>query len=78
MSHMLTKREYLFSGEGPTLGANGRTIGYEVLGLPLGEQAWIAEIHRSWQVLRATDGVQGHWTGQYRSADEAMAELVVL
>lgn len=74
MSHMLTKREYLFSREGPTLGANGKTIGYEVLGLPLGEQAWIAEIHRNWQVLRATN-VQGDWTGQYRSADEAMAEL---
>ncbi len=33
MSHMLTRREYLFSGEGPTLGANRKTIGYEVLGL---------------------------------------------
>ncbi len=78
MSHMLTKREYMFYGEGPTLGVNRRPIAYEVLGLPEGQKAWIADMDHRWQILRATDGVYGDWTGEYHSAHEAMAELVVL
>lgn len=29
----------------------------------------------TWQILRVTDGVQGHWTGAYKSAEDALATL---
>jgi len=49
---------------------------YSVEGLPLGEQAWIARIRaRCWQILRLINGVQGHWTGEYASAEEALNAL---
>lgn len=73
--NQLTKREYMFSREGPTFGVNRKPIAYEIIGMPAGQQAWIAEINYSWRILRAIDGVQSNWTGQYRSVDEAMAEL---
>jgi hypothetical protein len=28
-----------------------------------------------WQILRVRDDVQGEWTGDYRSAEEALASL---
>jgi hypothetical protein len=73
--NQLTKREYMFSRESPTFGVNRKPLAYEVFGLPAGQQAWIAEIDYSWRILRAIDGVYGEWSAQYRSADEAMAEL---
>jgi hypothetical protein len=25
-----------------------------------------------WQILRTHDGIQGHWTGEYNTAEEAL------
>lgn len=73
--NQLTKREYMFSREGPTFGVNRKPIAYEIFGLPSGQEAWIADINYSWQILRAIDGVYGDWSGEYRTVDDALAAL---
>jgi hypothetical protein len=72
---MLKLHEYMWYGEGPSLAENRRAIGFEVLGLPESQQAWIANDGHRWQVLRAKDGVQGHWSGRFGNADEALASI---
>lgn len=71
---MLTLREKMWRGEGSVLGVE--PIGFEVLGLPESQQAWIVDDSHSWQVLRATNGVQDDWSGQFKSAEEALGSLV--
>lgn len=39
------------------------------------EQAWTAEMDYRWQVLRVKKGVQGQWTGDYKTAQDALAAL---
>lgn len=50
---------------------------FPVRGLPDGEEAWIANFgshpHESWRILRAKNGVQSEWTGDYTSAEEALS-----
>ena len=53
---MLTLHEYIWAGQGPGLLQNRTAIGFEVVGLPPSQQAWIATDNHDWQVLRATDG----------------------
>jgi len=53
----------------------GDVFQYEVIGLPPGHQAWIAKMNHRWQVLRSSNGVQGHWTGDYGTAQEALRDL---
>lgn len=54
-----------------------RVIQYRVVaGLPPESQAWIAYFgHEGWRILREIHGVQGHWHGNYESAEEAIAAL---
>jgi hypothetical protein len=50
---------------------------YEVDGLPVGERALVGErasSHR-WEILRNKDGAKGEWTGDYKSAEDALAAL---
>jgi hypothetical protein len=35
------------------------------------EKTWIAKFGTSWRILRAKDGSQGVWAGDYKTADEA-------
>jgi uncharacterized protein DUF4062 len=65
----LTLHEYMWAGEGPGLAFNRRPIAWEVLGMHEAEQAWIANIHHAWQILRADNGVYGEWSGKFRSLD---------
>jgi hypothetical protein len=60
---------------GPTSSESDSVIQYKVLGLPTGEQAWIAEFDNHWQILRANKEGQGDWTGDYKTAEDALASL---
>jgi hypothetical protein len=75
---VLTLRPMTYFGKGPNLQRDHATQ-YEVQGLPPGERAWIANFgapnRQNWRVLRATEQVQSDWTGDYRSAEEALASL---
>jgi hypothetical protein len=66
------------SGEGRVYG-NGQVIQYRVVGLPRGDQAMIANFgapeRNEWKVLRVEDDAQGEWTGEYKSAEAALAEI---
>lgn len=72
-------RPIAHSGKGPDLSIDRRVIQYEVIGLPPGQQAWIADWRAggssSWKILRVVDGDQGEWEGAYPTADEALGVL---
>lgn len=70
----LTMRPIQFTGKGNKLTFD-RPFQYEVMGMPDGFSAWVAEIDRRWQILRTIDGEQGHWKGEYANAEEALAGL---
>ena len=64
------------SGKGPGVLDESKTVHlYEVSGLPLGEQAWIADMNGSWQISHTKNGVLGDWTGNHRSPEDAWAVL---
>lgn len=77
--HRLDVRAIAHIGEGPSLMVNRRPIQYEVTGLPPGQQAWIADFgtsrRGSWRILRANNGVQGHWEENHDSAKSALRAL---
>jgi hypothetical protein len=72
---MLSLHEYMWAGEGPDLRQNRKAIAFEVLGLPKHLQAWIAEIHYEYQILRAVNGIYGEWAGSYKSLEGALAAV---
>jgi hypothetical protein len=76
MKATLTLRPTGRIGGGPNLLTDqDRVFKYEVVGLPPGQSAAIAEMDHRWQILRTKDGVQGTSTGRYHTAEEALAEL---
>ena len=75
MKTTLTLRPHRRLGMGPELSDRDRVINYEVVGLPPGESAEIAEIDQHWQIWRTKDGVRGQWTGDYSTAQAALEEL---
>jgi hypothetical protein len=72
----LTLRETMWSGNGVAF-RTGAVIMYEVDGVPPGEKALIRKnpYKDSWQTLREKKGVPGEWTGDYATADDALAVL---
>jgi hypothetical protein len=66
-------------GDGPDLSKRDEVFQYEVVDLPLHEQAWIANFggpyHHEWRILRATKGAQSDWSGNYVSAKAALSAL---
>jgi hypothetical protein len=66
-------------GDGPDVRNWKEAIQYEVQGLPPAERAWIANFgapnRQNWRILRATEGVQSDWTGDYGSAEEALVSF---
>lgn len=66
-------------GEGLALSKLDEVFQYEVRGLPPGEQAWISNFggpyDQEWKILRAKGGVQSDWTGEYESAEAALAVI---
>jgi hypothetical protein len=72
----LTLRPIGRSGEGSDSSEWTHIYQYEVLGLPMEQRATIAEMEgRKWKTLRTEDGVQGSWTGEYETAEDALAAL---
>jgi hypothetical protein len=65
----LVLQEYIWAGEEPDLGLNRKAIAWEIIGLRNG-RAWIAEMRRRWQILRAQDEVYEEWTGTFLSCQE--------
>jgi hypothetical protein len=63
------------SGSGADMREWKHIFQYEVKGLPEGEEAWIAEFNHRWRILRRTNELQEGWTGDYKSADDALAAL---
>ena len=65
--------------EGEVAFATGPVIGYRVKNLPPSEEAAIADFgghdQAKWQILRTKNGVQGKWTGNYATAQEALGAV---
>jgi hypothetical protein len=74
MTKALTLCAYMHAWEG-NLNGNRRTIAFEVMGMPIGEEAWVAEFHHRWKILRATAGNYGKWQGMYSSPEAAIAAI---
>ncbi len=74
----LTLRAIAHIGEGADLRTNRRAFHFEVLGLPIGQQAWIADFDGGWRVLRVVGGQQGRWSDPYLSKEEALNTLAQL
>jgi hypothetical protein len=74
MNRTLTLHAYMHT-HGASLDEDRRAIAFQVKGLPVREEAWIAEFNHRWKILRASAGVQGEWQGKYSGPDEAMATL---
>ncbi len=73
----LTLRAIAHIGDGMDLTQNRRAIQYEVLGLPPGQQAWIAHFPgQMWMLMRAIAGKQDDaWHGHYRTPQAALQAL---
>ena len=55
--------------------AGGHAFQYSVSGLPPGENAQIALLDGCWRILRWNDEWHGNWSGEYPTAEAALAEL---
>jgi hypothetical protein len=75
MKMTLTLRPTARFGMGPALSGLDRVVNYEVVGLPPGQFAEIAEIDQRWQIWRTKEGVRGRWAGDYSTAEAALEEL---
>lgn len=75
----LSLRAIAHAGEGSDLSNWTDVVQYEVQGLPPGERVWVANFggrHKaSWRILRAKDGVQSDWTGDYQDKELALAVI---
>jgi hypothetical protein len=79
MNYTLTLHEDAFLRDGP-VAAGGEVVGYKVGGMPDGKSARIANFGapgwKEWRLLRINaDDTQGEWTGNYESAEAALAEI---
>lgn len=73
---LLTMRVIGHIGSGPSLTVDRRPYQYEVIGLPPGQQAWIADYNHAWRILRAVNGEHlGDWAGSYPTAQDALKAL---
>ena len=72
---ILTKHETEWFAK-ESIEGTGRVRQYRISGLPPGEHALVAEFpHRGWCILRWNDEWHGNWTGEYATADAAIAAL---
>ena len=74
----LTLQEFGRARRGSAIGT-GPINHYKVGGMPPGQEASIANrgsrYQESWQVFRVTDGLDSGWSGHYKSADDALADI---
>ena len=73
LKHTVTLRPIPPSGD--VLDESDHVYLYEVVGLPPGELALIAETgdNGRWQVSHTKNSVLGDWMGNYRTAEDALA-----
>jgi len=73
---MLELRAKSFLRDGFPYGENSKAVMFDVLGLPEGQKVEIGENHYKWQIRREiNDGFYSEWSGQFGSAEEALASL---
>lgn len=74
----LSKREYMWMGNGPVL-TYDHPIGYEVEHLPFGYKAFInnfgAPCADDWQIRIEHNGRSTDWYGAYANSDAALAAI---
>ena len=79
MSLTLIKYEIARSRDGPIPRTKGPIIQYRVGGLPREERAFIANFKNghedSWRIFHTKRGIDAHWKGDYKTADDALAAL---
>lgn len=78
MKTKLILREIGRSHDGPVLGT-GLVVKYNVEPLEPGEKIVVADFGgpnwTSWRILRTKNDVSGKWTGNYTTAEDALAAL---
>jgi hypothetical protein len=72
---VFTLRAIAHIGSGRDLRHDRRVFQYEVLGLPIGQQAWVADFDGGWRILRVVDGEQGQWGQPHLSKEDALDTL---
>jgi hypothetical protein len=80
MSLTLTKYEIARPRGGPMMiRTKGPIIQYRVGGLPPEERAFITNFGKghedSWRIFHTKRGIDAHWKGDYKTADDALAAL---
>jgi hypothetical protein len=78
MNYTLTLYADTWLRDGPVY-AGGIVTGYRVVGMPAGEEARIANYgapnRNDWRIMRISGDKQSGWTGNYESAEAALAVL---
>jgi hypothetical protein len=78
MTHSLTMHADAWISDSPIY-KSGTALGYRVTGLPPREEARISNFggpnHADWRYLRTSNGKSADWTGNYESAQDALAAL---
>jgi hypothetical protein len=79
MQHTFTLHEDAWLRDGQVF-AGGQVTGYRVGGMPNGKTARIANFgapnRNDWRIMRINaDNTQTDWTGDYESAEDALAAL---
>ena len=72
--HGLTLRAVAFVGDGPGM-EKRRAFQYEVLGLPPGQSAFIANFDGGWRILRYIDSASSHWGKPHLTTEDAVDTL---
>ncbi len=80
MRLILTKHEIARSHDGPVMVTKVPIIQYRGGGLPPEERAFIANFggfpcEESWRVFHTKKGIDAHWSGDHKTADDALAAL---
>jgi hypothetical protein len=67
------------AGEGPSIRNWTTVIQYEVYPLPPDERILISNFggqnEADWRIMRIKDGIEGKWTGSYRTEHDALAAI---
>lgn len=77
-TNQLTLRAIAWARRGNIV-LTGPVIEYRVQGMPLQQEAFIANFggrnEDRWKILRVKEGISGEWMGNHETAEQALAEL---
>jgi len=57
------------------LKGEGQIVWYDVVGLPVGEEAKVAHVGGRWRILQKHNEIPSEWRGEYETAEDALAAL---